>query len=513
MPFGRSRHGGSGSLGAPPSPPSPAERLLRRTTIGVALTTMALIAGLLAVVGAVTAAAAFQATDQLVDRNLAASAGNMLQLLEPTPTPEPQATNEPEASAEPTNDNEGGEPGDGGAANNLPAARSTALPTAVPTVAATGVPTAEEDSPPGSSDTFFLVLDLAGRISANPQRVALLGLPDPVAADAALANGSDWRTINSGGVRVRLLTQPIKDAGGQPLGVLQSGFVLRFTDDLARQLTLTVGFISLIGLLGAALVTLLVTRRVLAPIRSAFAAERRFVAAASHELRTPVAVVRASAEIMQREELVRPEGRQMLDDIVSEADRLGRLVGDLLALASAEAGQISIRRQQIEMRGFVAELARRAETMATARGVRLEVVQAGAEPPADRQLLVSADADRMTQLLLIFVDNAIDHSPSGGVVRLIVQPLADGGRPRVSVDVVDQGPGVPAWEREHVFEPFARLTGQRRSGGGSGLGLAIARLLAARQDATLHIGDAPGGGAVFSVSLPRRLNGESPATA
>jgi len=230
-------------------------------------------------------------------------------------------------------------------------------------------------------------------------------------------------------------------------------------------------------------------------------------------LRTPVAVVRASAEILQREALVAPEGRQMLDDIVSEADRLGRLVGDLLALASAEAGQISIHRQQIEMRGFVSDLARRAEAMAAARGIGLEIVQSGTELPTDRQLLVEADADRMTQLLLIFIDNAIEHSPRNGVVRLVVQPLVEGSRAYVSVGVVDQGPGVPPWDRDRVFEPFARLAGERRTSGGSGLGLAIARLLATRQDATLHVGDAPGGGAVFSVALPRHLPGESPAGA
>ena len=369
----------------------------------------------------------------------------------------------------------------------------------------------DQDLPPGSSDTFFLILDLGGRVTSNPQGIALTGLPDQAAVAAALQGGSDLRTVTAGGLHVRLLTQPVDGLGGTPISVLQSGFVLTQHDEQVRQMILTIALASLIGLLGAALVTAIVTRRALFPVRSAFAAERRFVAAASHELRTPVAVVRASAEILQREELVRPEGRQMLDDIVGEADRLGRLVGDLLALASAEAGQISISRQPIEMRSFVGDLVRRAEGMAAARGIHLEIVQSGAETPVDDQLLVDADADRMTQLLLIFIDNAIEHSPRNGVVRLVVQPLIDGGRAYVSVGVVDQGPGVPPWDRERIFEPFARLAGQRRSGGGSGLGLAIARLLAARQDATLHVDDAPGGGAVFSVWLPRRLPGESPA--
>ncbi len=523
---------------------TPAERLVRRTTLGLALTTLALIAALLAAVGVITVAAATQASDQLVDRNLAASANTMLQVLRPTPTPAPSSeptggptdvpTAEPETTGE-APDNGAGERDEGGAPT-IPAAQPTPGPTAPsptpqPTVAPTSTPSpsaaaalptggtsggttpAEEDARLGSSDTFFLVLDTNGKVTANPQRITLPTLPDTAAVAAALANGVDWRTVSAGGDQVRLLTQLITDQEDQPVGVLQSGFVLNFYDELSRQLTFTIALVSLIGLLGAAFVTLLVTQRALSPIRSAFAAERRFVAAASHELRTPIAVVRASAEILQREELVKPDGRQVVDDIVAESDRLGRLVGDLLALASAEAGQISIVRRDLEMRVFVAELAHRVESMAAASGVRVEVVQEGTQLPADRQLIVSADADRMMQLLLIFIDNAIDHSPRDGVVRLVVQPVIEAGRPAVSVGVIDQGPGVPATERERIFEPFARLGGQRRRGGGSGLGLAIARLLAARQDATLHVDDAVGGGAVFSVTLPRRLPRKSPTAA
>jgi signal transduction histidine kinase len=514
---------------------------------------MALIAALLAGVGVVTAAAAIQANDRLVDRNLDAAAANMILTLLPSPTPEPtiepssepstEPSGEPEQTAEATNGEDGGDgktPGEdgereGGQSSSTPTLTAAPSPTAAPTptprptptttpttppttppstepsTAPVGGGTIEDDRPIGKADTFFLVLDTAGRVKASPQRVTLPGLPDTAAVAAAVQNGSDWRTVDAGGVRVRLLTQLVKDSGGTVLSVLQSGFVLTLNDEQTGQIMLTIVLASLIGLFGAGLVTVLVTRRALAPIRSAFAAERRFVAAASHELRTPIAVVRASAEILQREDLVKPEGRQLLEDVVGESDRLGRLVGDLLALASAEAGAITVERRALEMRGFVADLAHRVTGMAAQRGVQIEVVQDGDGLAADRQLMVSADPDRMTQLLLIFVDNAIDHSPVGGVVRLVVRPVLEGGRPQVMIGVVDQGPGVPRAERARIFEPFARLAGRRRQTGNTGLGLAIARLLAARQDATLHVDDASGGGAIFSVSLPRRLPGELPA--
>jgi signal transduction histidine kinase len=366
------------------------------------------------------------------------------------------------------------------------------------------------DGPPQSADTFFLLVSPTGSVVSNPQGISLVDLPERQAVANALATGDDdWRTITANGVPVRLLTQRVDDGSGGVPAVLQSGFVLLLQEEQKNQLLATIVVACLAGLAGAALVTLLVTQRALRPIRTAFAAERRFVASASHELRTPVAVVRSSAEILQREELIKPEGQTLVDDIIAESDRLSRLVSDMLALASAEAGALTVEATEIEMRAFVQQVARRAEAMAAERGVRLEVVQDGEEHATDQELVVSADPDRMTQLLMIFIDNAIDHSPAGGTVRLFVRPAVDGGRPHVAVGVADEGPGVPREERARIFEPFARLRGRRRETGNTGLGLAIARILAARQHASLHVDDAAGGGAVFSVWLPRLLRKET----
>lgn len=450
----------------------PGESLIRQTSTSLAVTTLLLIATLLAAVGVATAAVAIRTTDQAVDSSLTASAARMADTIHSSGEDGSEST---------------GTGGEG---------------------------TESDERAPESSDTFFLVLDQSGALVANPGRVALAGLPDLAAASAAAgsATGEDWRNVDAGGVPVRLLTQRVAIEDGA-FAILQSGFVLTLHDEQTSQILMTILLASLTGLAGAALVTLLVTRRALAPVRAAFAAERRFVADASHELRTPIAVMRASAEILDREHLVKPEGQQLVADIVAESDRLGRLVGDLLALASAEAGAITIEPRQIEMRGFVDQLARRVEAMAVERGVQIKVIQDGTAKPTDRELVVSADPDRMNQLLLIFVDNAIDHSPADGTVELIVRPLVEGGRPLVSVGVVDHGPGVPFEERSRIFEPFARLAGRRRETGNTGLGLAIARILAGRQDATLHVEDAAGGGAIFSVSLPRRLPLESAAPA
>jgi signal transduction histidine kinase len=298
---------------------------------------------------------------------------------------------------------------------------------------------------------------------------------------------------------------------GSLTGVLQSGFVLTAHEQQKVLIVQTIIVASLLGLLGAAVVTLFVTRHAMAPIRAAFDAERRFVASASHELKTPVSVVRASAEILQREDLVKPEGRYLVDDVVSESDRLGRLVGDLLALASAEAGQISIQPTTFDQGILVRETVERVQAVANERGVHVTAVNSEELAGRSGELLVTADRERMVQLLRIFIDNAIDHSPPDGVVTVAARTAGDANRgpKRVVVEVTDQGPGVPIADRERIFEPFERAAGARRSNQTTGLGLAIARILAARQHATLAIRDAPGGGACFSVSLAQATSGRA----
>jgi signal transduction histidine kinase len=211
-----------------------------------------------------------------------------------------------------------------------------------------------EISPIGSSDTFVLLVDDQGKTLRNPSDISLAGMPDMAAVEAA-AVGEDLRDGRYGDTDVRLLTTRITDMGedgvpGDRPAFLQVGFVLTLQNEQERQLFLAVLGVALLGLAGAAVVTVLVTRRALVPIRAAFATERRFVAAASHELRTPVAVIRSSAEILQREDLVAAEGEPLVEDVIGEADRLGRLVGDLLALASAETGAVAVETEPRDLR-------------------------------------------------------------------------------------------------------------------------------------------------------------------
>ncbi len=215
-----------------------------------------------------------------------------------------------------------------------------------------------------------------GSVAANPSRVVLAQYPDPApAVENARANGRDLRTVSLGGVPVRLLTLPLlsgEDGGAaDPAGFVQAGFVMTLHDQQVTSLISAVIGAGLLGLIGAALVTAVVTARALAPVRAAFARERRFVADASHELRTPVALVHASAEVLQREDLVRADGRPLVDDILAESGRLGRLVGDLLTLAASDAHALTVERAPLDLAELARDTVRRATPLAGERGLAL----------------------------------------------------------------------------------------------------------------------------------------------
>lgn len=350
------------------------------------------------------------------------------------------------------------------------------------------------EGPPADSDTFLLYLDASGRVVGNPSGVALTGLPDEAAVKAAPSR-EDLRTVVAGGVSIRLLTAPIVASdGGGPVGYIQGGFILKLHDRQSVSLIAAIALVGLVGLVGAALVTLLVTGRALVPIRRSFEAQRRFVADASHELRTPAALIRANAEVIEREDLVTDAGRPLVEDIVAEADRLGRLVGDLLTLASTDATGLALTlvRQPVDLAELATETVRGAAALAAERGVRVAI-------DAPSTVVASADRDRLVQLILILLDNAFDHSPPHGTVTVRVRRLERS----VELSVSDQGKGIPADDRERIFEPFTHLPGVRRDrAGGTGLGLAIGRRIAAAHDGTIAADDAPGGGARFTVTLP-----------
>jgi signal transduction histidine kinase len=221
-------------------------------------------------------------------------------------------------------------------------------------------------------------------------------------------------------------------------------------------------------------------------LERAFKRQRDFVSDASHELRTPLAVIRAQVELLDREadERERHESTAML---LRRLDQLDRLVGDMLTLASAEAGQL-IAPQAIDLHDFFEDL-RRDLPLFGDRDFHVVAVDG----------TLWADPDRLTQVLRNLVRNAVAHTESGDRVSI----LARSHDRRLEISVSDTGLGIPPGELERIFERFHRVDGGRRQdAGGSGLGLAIARAIIDAHGGRIHAESSPGRGATMRIDVP-----------
>jgi len=218
---------------------------------------------------------------------------------------------------------------------------------------------------------------------------------------------------------------------------------------------------------------------------------RDLVANASHELRTPITALQALLENLV--DGVEQPNPHTLRVALAQTERLGQLVGQLLDLSLLESGGARVEPQPVALRGFVEQALHEVEL--AGRDVRLTAdVQ-----PVD--LAVTADPARLHQVLANLLDNASRHSPPGGVVAVQARPHADG----VRLSVSDDGPGIPAAERDRVFERFSRLDGGRAvREGGAGLGLAIAREVVELHGGALRAEDNTPSGCRMVVDLPVR---------
>ncbi len=215
-------------------------------------------------------------------------------------------------------------------------------------------------------------------------------------------------------------------------------------------------------------------------------AERAVLLSVSHELRTPLTAIRGYAEGLE-DGTVDP--RTAASVVGREADRLGRLVGDLLALVKLEQGVLDIRSERVDLAEAAHEAERRLRPQAKASEVAV-VVEAG-----DAAVFATADADRVVQVVSNLVENAIRVTPAGGSVTVSAAPG--------SITVSDTGPGIPAEDLEHAFDRFhLRRRHGRGSPDGAGLGLAIVRELSEAMGGGVAVESSPGAGATFTVRLP-----------
>ncbi|MCW3066036.1 MAG: integral rane sensor signal transduction histidine kinase [Solirubrobacterales bacterium] len=231
--------------------------------------------------------------------------------------------------------------------------------------------------------------------------------------------------------------------------------------------------------------------RMLDRLEDAFSRQRAFVSDASHELRTPLTVIRGQLEVLARQPEVTVEDVGRVErTVLTEILRMERLVEDLLLLARADEGEL-IRPEPLELDPFVTELFD-GLTLTANRRFELGTLPGG---------VISADADRIAQVVRNLFRNAVEHTSEGdGLVRLTVLPKGGGG---VEFAVEDDGPGIPVAQRDRVFDRFQRTdTARARAGGGAGLGLAIARAIVEAHRGRIYAGTSTAGGARVAFELP-----------
>jgi heavy metal sensor kinase len=230
-------------------------------------------------------------------------------------------------------------------------------------------------------------------------------------------------------------------------------------------------------------------------LERSFAALRRFTADASHELKTPLTVLRSGVERALRTEGLPRDTLATLEETLQEVNRMTELVDALLTLARADEGRAPLHREPVDLRAIVEEAQETGELLAEQAGVTMEV------RAPDEPVIVPVDRTRVRQLLLNLLTNAVKYTPPGGSVS--VELARDDGR--VIIAVTDTGVGIAPGDLPHIFDRFWRAdTARTRTGErpGAGLGLAICKWIAEAHGGTIDAASRPGRGSRFTVTLP-----------
>jgi signal transduction histidine kinase len=377
-------------------------------------------------------------------------------------------------------------------------------------------------------DPILLVL-ADGRIISNSELKLETGAGN-AAAKVPTSSPAGFSTVTLNGSAYRVVSAPIANADGSRVGLFQAALSAESPASVALSVAGALGAAGLIVILGGALASVWAARQSLRPLRQmaadaaavthaspgrriaydgpedelgslaaslnamlarlerSYQDQRRFVADASHELRTPVAIVRGNVELLSRGSLCEADAHESLNMIEDEALRMTRLLDELLSLARLEGASRHF--QPLEARTLLDEIA----AAARALGDR----KVGVDGPSG--LWISGDPDLLKQALLNIARNSIAHTEPGGHLTMVCSAVGN----RVMLSVTDDGPGIPPDDLERIFDRFFRTGGPRpEDSGGAGLGLAITSRLVDLHDGEIRAENVEPTGARFTIELPR----------
>ena len=341
-----------------------------------------------------------------------------------------------------------------------------------------------------------------------------------------------YRNVDFSGLRVRVLTVPLF-LERRKIGAVQVAAYLSLVDSARRTLLSVLIFATVLGIAIAYIASRGTVEQFIAPLDSItdaadqinhaddlsrrvpfegdpenevgqlvnafnqtlerlevlFTSQQRFLADVSHELRTPLTVVKGNVDLMRR---MKDFDAESLDSIDAEANRLTRLVTDLLLLAKAEAGQLPLTKSNVSLDELLMEVFGEMRVLAGSR-VRVKLAEID-------QLQVHGDRDRLKQVLINLIANAIKFTPAGGEVFLSLSRSSE----HAKIIVRDTGPGIPAEDLPYIFERFYRAEKSRTRSGtsGFGLGLSIAHWIVEQHGGRIEVNSREGQGTTFAVWLP-----------
>lgn len=349
--------------------------------------------------------------------------------------------------------------------------------------------------PSSIGEVRFVTADQTLHVLPSPDPDAPATLPDQSAARRVLTHHltSVWsvQQVDATGPYL-IYTVPVQlseQNGSTTTGVVQASVSEQQYQGALHTLIEVLAGVSVLGILAAAAISGVLARRALQPIHLALRRQRDFVADAAHELRTPLAIQRTAMELGLGADALDAQ-QSAIEQALSQNVHLARLVDSLSLLARADSGAVTLERGPVDLARLAVEAGNGVEILAEERDVRLRV-------EAQRETWVTGDAGRLRQVLLILLDNALKFTPDHGAITVRVE-RRDG---QARLEVRDSGPGIAAADLPHLFDRFYRAD-KARGSGGTGLGLAIGRWIAEAHGGRITAANAPGGGALFAVTLP-----------
>lgn len=390
-----------------------------------------------------------------------------------------------------------------------------------------------------AADTFIQVWDRENQLRANSANVRNLTQPlDPASLNASkpISNDVLLRT-ETDEIYLRVLTVPLV-LGDRPIGAIQVGTSLAIVDATQKSLVIVLIIGTLISIVIAGLASAISSRQALAPLEDVtetalqitraddlsrripytgppndeigqlihafnqtlgrlenlFNTQRRFLADVGHELRTPLTVIKGNIDLMKR---MKELDKESVESIESEVERMTRLVGDLLLLSQAESGKLPLHLQLIELDTLLIEVLGQMRVIAKDK-VTLQLGEMD-------QVQVCADKDKLRQVFVNLVQNAIHYTPRGGKVVVSLRKSDH----QALVSVSDNGPGISPQDLPYIFERFYRGEKARtrsKDGKGFGLGLSIAYWIVKNHDGYIEVDSKPGEGTTFRVYLPMSIS-------